>query len=60
MAKVKTAPVAYTVIAILLVLLAYPALVWLVKSWLSNPYYTHGFLVAPIAGLLAEALSRLL
>jgi exosortase len=34
-------------------LLSYPALVWLVSSWLSNPYYTHGFLVPPIAALLA-------
>jgi exosortase len=42
------------VIAIALVaLLSYPALVWLAKSWLSNPYYTHGFLVPPIAALLA-------
>lgn len=53
MAEGKVAPVAYAVIATLLVLLAYPALAWLVRSWLSNPYYTHGFLVAPIAGLLA-------
>jgi exosortase len=28
-------------------------LVWLVKSWLSNPYYSHGFLVPAIAALLA-------
>jgi exosortase len=45
--------VAYAAIAILLILLAYPALVWLVRSWLGNPYYTHGFLIAPFAMLLA-------
>lgn len=44
---------AYAVIAGLLLLLFYPALLWLVRSWLSNPYYTHGFLVPPIAALLA-------
>lgn len=44
---------AYAVIAGLLVLLFYPALVWLGQSWLSNPYYTHGFLILPIAALLA-------
>jgi exosortase len=49
----KTALIAYGVISILLIALAYPALAWLVQSWLSNPYYTHGFLVPPIAALLA-------
>jgi exosortase len=44
---------AYGLIAGLLLLLAYPALAWLVRSWLSNPYYTHGFLVPSIAALLA-------
>jgi exosortase len=51
--KDKTAPAAYALIAGLLILLFYPALLWLVRSWLSNPYYTHGFLVPPIAALLA-------
>jgi exosortase len=44
---------AYAVIAGLLALLFYPALLWLVQSWLSNPYYAHGFLIPPIAVLLA-------
>jgi exosortase len=44
---------AYVIIAGLLVLLAYPALVWLTRSWLSNPYYSHGFLIPPLAALLA-------
>ena len=44
---------AYVTIAGLLILLVSPALVWLVRSWLSNPYYTHGFLVPVIAALLA-------
>jgi exosortase len=45
--------VAYVIIAGALLLLFYPALIWLVRSWLSNPYYTHGFLIPPIAALLA-------
>jgi exosortase len=44
---------AYVIIAGLVVLLAYPALEWLVRSWLNSPYYAHGFLVPPIAALLA-------
>jgi exosortase len=30
--------------------LFFPTLRWLVVSWLSNPYYSHGFLVPLIAG----------
>jgi exosortase len=52
LARDRTAPVAYTIIVGLLILLCYPALVWLFRSWLTNPYYTHGFLVPPIAALL--------
>ena len=53
MARDRTAPVAYTIIVGLLLLLFYPSLVWLFRSWLTNPYYTHGFLVPPLAALLA-------
>jgi exosortase len=53
LAKDRTAAVAYPLIVGLLLLLLYPALVWLFRSWLSNPYYTHGFLIPPIAALLA-------
>lgn len=53
MATDKTAPAAYVIIGVLLLLLSYPALQWLVRSWLSNPYYTHGFLIPPIATLVA-------
>ena len=53
MATSKTALFSYSLIAVLLFVLAFPALVWLVESWMSNPYYTHGFLVPVIAALLA-------
>jgi exosortase len=49
----KISLLAYVVIAGLVVLLTYPALDWLVRSWLNNPYYAHGFLIPPIAALLA-------
>jgi exosortase len=51
--KDKVDLAAYGLIAGLLILLFHPTLAWLVKSWASNPYYTHGFLVPPIAALLA-------
>lgn len=53
MATSKTALLFYSLIAALLFLLAFPALAWLAKSWMSNPYYSHGFLVPVIAALLA-------
>lgn len=51
--KPKRDLAAYGLIAGLAVLLFYPALAWLLRSWLNNPYYTHGFLVPPLAGGLA-------
>jgi exosortase len=47
----RTAKTGYALILALLILLFYPAFVWLVNSWLSNPYYTHGFLVPLIVAL---------
>ncbi len=52
-ARHRTDLIAYAVIGGLLTLLLYPALAWLVRSWLINPYYTHGFLVPFLAALLA-------
>jgi len=48
----KTALATYLLLAALLALLAYPAGVWLVRSWLTNPYYSHGFLIPPLTALL--------
>lgn len=30
-----------------------PVLLWLWDSWISNPYYSHGLLVVPLAGYVA-------
>ena len=53
MVKDRRPLIPYGVIGVLLILLFYPVLIWLVKSWLNNPYYTHGFLVVPLCALLA-------
>lgn len=37
----------------LVVVLFWPTLRWLVASWLGNPYYSHGFLIPPLAAFLA-------
>ncbi len=43
------------VAAILVLLLYLPTLIWLVRSWLHNPYYSHGFLVPPVSMVIAWA-----
>jgi exosortase len=52
-AAMKRDVFAYGLVAGLAILLFYPALAWLVHSWLGNPYYTHGFLLPPLAAFLA-------
>ncbi len=49
----RQATLSYGVIAALLLMLYYPALVWLAKSWAIDPYYTHGFLIPIVSALLA-------
>ena len=51
--KGRPGAIAYAAIAGLLGLLLYPAGGWLVRSWLVNPYYSHGFMIAPFAALVA-------
>lgn len=51
--RVSKVTLAYLVIAGLVALLLYPALAWLASSWQVNPYYSHGFLIPPIALFLA-------
>lgn len=52
MIRLRGAVLAYAALAGLFLLLAAPALAWLVRTWLTDPYYTHGFLVPVVAGLL--------
>jgi exosortase len=47
--KKKTALILAIVVA-LLVLIYWPTLRWLVNAWLSNDYYSHGFLVPLVSG----------
>jgi exosortase len=39
-------------ISTFLFLLYFPVLKWLVQSWLHNPYYSHGFIVPVISGVI--------
>ncbi len=41
------------VIPLLLALLYPPTFVWLVNLWLTDPYYSHGFLIVIISGVIA-------
>ena len=47
--KLKAVAVSLAVI-VFVVLLYWPTFRWLVLSWLSNPYYSHGFLVPLVSG----------
>jgi exosortase len=41
------------IVLALLLLLYFPTFLWLVNSWLHSPYYSHGFLIPPVAGVIA-------
>jgi len=47
--KFKTIAISLAIIAVLS-LFYWPTFRWLVMSWLSNPYYSHGFLVPIVSG----------
>ena len=47
--KPKTIAVPLAIVTFL-TLLYWPVFRWLVQSWLSNPYYSHGFLVPLVSG----------
>ena len=40
----------YIIVTALIAVLYLPIFVWLVQSWLNNPYYGHGFLVLLVSG----------
>jgi len=50
--KLRSA-VAAGALSLLLLALAYPTLRWLVSEWLTNDYYSHGWLILPVSAFLA-------
>lgn len=50
--KVKAGTAAPVAIAALLIILYLPVLIWLVRSWINNPYYGHGFLIPIVSGFI--------
>jgi exosortase len=53
MSQTRATLITYAAVSALLLLLAYPVLSWLVRTWLTDPYYSHGFLVPVLAALIA-------
>lgn len=49
--KPRTVAVGLAII-VFLSLLYWPTVRWLVHSWLSNPYYSHGFLIPLVSGFI--------
>lgn len=53
MTSKRRAALAAALVAALLLALSYPTLRWLVGEWLTNDYYSHGWLVLPVSAYLA-------
>jgi len=53
MASNKRLALAAALVGVLLLALSYPTLRWLVNEWLTNDYYSHGWLVLPVSAFLA-------
>lgn len=49
----KRSALAAVLVGVLLLALSYPTLRWLVNEWLTNDYYSHGWLVLPVSAYLA-------
>jgi exosortase len=49
----KRSALAAGLVVALLLALSYPTLRWLVNEWLTNDYYSHGWLVLPVSAFLA-------
>ena len=49
----KSSALAVALIGVLLLALSYPVLRWLINQWLTNDYYSHGWLVLPVSAYLA-------
>jgi exosortase len=50
--KTKT-PLVLLLISTLLIILYYRIFLWLINEWLTNPYYSHGFLIPLISAFIA-------
>ena len=44
--------VAPAIIIAFLLVLYIPVFIWLVRAWLANPYYGHGFLILPVSAFI--------
>ena len=53
MAFDKRSALAAALVGVLLLALSYPTLRWLANEWLTNDYYSHGWLVLPVSAFLA-------
>jgi exosortase len=51
--KTRTPLVLVLLILILLFILYYQTFIWLISEWLTNSYYSHGFLIPPISAFIA-------
>ncbi|MBE0517203.1 MAG: exosortase/archaeosortase family protein [Methanophagales archaeon] len=51
--KTKTHPVLLILISTLILILYYRTFIWLISEWLTNPYYSHGFLIPFISTFIA-------
>ncbi|MBC8450210.1 MAG: exosortase/archaeosortase family protein, partial [Chloroflexi bacterium] len=49
----RRSALAAALVGVLLLALAFPTLRWLINQWLTNDYYSHGWLVLPVSGFLA-------
>jgi exosortase len=49
----RRSALAAALLGVLLLALSYPTLRWLINEWLTNDYYSHGWLVLPVSAFLA-------
>lgn len=49
----RRSALAAALVGVLLLALAFPTLRWLINQWLTNDYYSHGWLVLPVSAFLA-------
>jgi len=50
--RTKT-PLVLVLLISTLIILYHRTFTWLISEWLTNPYYSHGFLIPPISAFIA-------